>query len=142
MAKCASQGRRVARKEAQQLNLLLVLPPHDMGQSFFQRLLHGPGPQEGTERGMQHICSFGCRRHCRQISVGSSPCKYAPQLSGRMTHPTGMDLVEHFLAPVHGRGIYQQRTSGTDLHHLLPFFPAWFGTLVEAAIAQLLQLSV
>ena len=34
-----------------------------------------------------------------------------------MTHPTGMDLVDHFLAPIHGQGIYQQRTSSTDLHH-------------------------
>jgi hypothetical protein len=34
-----------------------------------------------------------------------------------MTHPTGMDLVDHFLAPVHGRGIYHRRTSGTDLNH-------------------------
>ncbi len=32
-----------------------------------------------------------------------------------MTHPTGMDLVDHFLAPVHGQGIYQRWTSGTHL---------------------------
>jgi hypothetical protein len=114
---CASQGRRVARKEALQLDLLLVLPPHGMGQSFCQRLSHGPRPQEGAEQGTQHICSFGCRRHRRQILVGSSPCKYAPQLSRRMTHPTGMHLVDHFLAPVHGRGIYHRCTSGTDLLH-------------------------
>jgi hypothetical protein len=71
--------------------------------------------QEGAEQGMQHICSFGCCRHRWHISVGSPPCKYALQLGRRMTHPTGMDLVDHFLAPVHGRGIYQRRTSGTHL---------------------------
>ncbi len=32
-----------------------------------------------------------------------------------MTQPTSMDLVDHFLAPVHGQGIYQQWTSGTHL---------------------------
>jgi hypothetical protein len=88
-----------------------------MGHPFVQGLSHGPGTQEGAERGTQLICSFGCRHHRWRISVSSSPCKYAPQLSGRMTHPTGMDLVDHFLAPVHGQGVYHRRTSGTDLHH-------------------------
>ncbi len=141
MATRASQGQQVTQKEVRQLDLPLVLPPHGVGQPFCQGLLHGPGMQE-AEQGMQHICSFGCHRHCRQISVGSSPCKYALQLGGRMTHPTGMDLVDHFLAPVDGQGIYQQWTSGT---HLCPTYasttlPGMVHSLFEATIAQLLQL--
>jgi hypothetical protein len=46
---CAFQGRRVARKEARQSDLLLVLPTHGMGQSFCQRRMGQDRKKEQNE---------------------------------------------------------------------------------------------
>jgi hypothetical protein len=110
----------------------MVLPPHGVGQPFRQGLLHWPGMQEGAEQGTQHICSFGCHGHHWQISTESSPCKYSSQLGERMTHPTGMDLVDHFLAPVHGQGIYRWQISRT--HLCLPYTFTTLPSMVQLSL--------
>ncbi len=112
MATRASQGRWVPRKEAQPT---IVAPTTWCGETTLKKMVRRSTMQEGSEQGTQHICSFGCNRHRWQFSVEPPPCKYASQLGRQMTHPTSMNLVDHFLAPVHGWGIHQQQTPVTHL---------------------------
>jgi hypothetical protein len=56
-----------------------------------------------------------------------------------MTHPTGMNLVDHILVTIHGRNYHQQSPASADLHppRTSPFIFTWFGSLLTTTATQL-----
>ena len=71
-----------------------------------------------------YLCSLRCICHSCKLRLEQSPRQHASQHGGRMTRPTGMDLVDHIMVTVHGRGYHQQCTASADLHppHISPFY--------------------
>jgi len=65
----------------------------------------------------QSVCSLRCSRRSWQFPLEQPHCKHASEHSGWKTHPTGMDLVDHILVTIHGRGNHQWCTTRADLCH-------------------------